>query len=46
VDISMAGGWGDRTPRTQVVAIGVVEAIDYETLWTTFEQCAIRKAEA
>jgi hypothetical protein len=24
----------------------VVEAIDYETLWTTFEQCAIRKAEA
>jgi hypothetical protein len=43
VDISMAGGWGDRT---QVVAIGVVEAVDYETLWTTFEQCAIRKAEA
>lgn len=46
VDISLAGGWGDRTPRTQVVAIGMAEAVDHETLWATFEQCAIRREEA
>ena len=39
VDISLEGEWGERPPRTQIVAIGVAGAIDKESLRDKFEQC-------
>jgi G3E family GTPase len=39
VDISMEDAWGERPPRTQVVAIGAPGAIDKEALRARFEQC-------
>jgi len=40
VDVSLMDAWGERTPRTQIVAIGAVGAIDGEKLRAAFEQCA------
>jgi G3E family GTPase len=40
VDISLADEWGERTPRTQIVAIGAAEAVDGQALRDTFESCA------
>lgn len=42
VDVSPAGAWGNRTPRTQVIAIGAPGAIDSEVLHDTFERCIAR----
>ena len=39
VDISLEDKWGDRLPRTQIVAIGAPGAIDKEALRDKFEQC-------
>jgi len=39
VDVSLADGWGERTPRTQIVAIGAAGATDGEALGAAFEQC-------
>ena len=39
VDISLEDEWGERTPRTQIVAIGAPGAIDKEALRDKFEQC-------
>jgi hypothetical protein len=39
VDISLQDEWGERTPRTQIVAIGAPGAIDKEVLRDKFEQC-------
>jgi G3E family GTPase len=39
VDISLESEWGDRPPRTQIVAIGAAGAIDKEALHDRFEQC-------
>jgi G3E family GTPase len=39
VDISLENEWGDRSPRTQIVAIGAPGAIDQEWLRERFEQC-------
>jgi G3E family GTPase len=39
VDISLANEWGERTHRTQIVAIGAAGAIDGEELWAKFNQC-------
>jgi G3E family GTPase len=39
VDISLADEWGERTPRTQIVAIGAPGAMDGEALRATFEPC-------
>jgi G3E family GTPase len=39
VDISLADEWGERAPRTQIVAIGARGAIDKEALHHKFEQC-------
>jgi hypothetical protein len=46
VDISLEKAWGDRTPRTQIVAIGAPEAIDQEALRDRFEQCLSTGASA
>ena len=39
VDISIQEGWGQRTPRTQVVAIGAAGSIDADLLEETFASC-------
>ncbi len=39
VDISLEGGWGARTPRTQIVTIGAAEATDTDKLRAAFDQC-------
>jgi G3E family GTPase len=39
VDISIQEGWGQRAPRTQIVAIGAVGGIDADLLETTFVSC-------
>ncbi|MDD5319450.1 MAG: GTP-binding protein [Methylococcales bacterium] len=41
VDISLADEWGERTARTQIVAIGAAGVIDGETLCAMFEQCVL-----
>ncbi|MGE5171981.1 MAG: CobW family GTP-binding protein [Rudaea sp.] len=44
VDISLAEAWGERVPRTRVVAIGAPGAIAGETLRGIFEPCSARSA--
>jgi G3E family GTPase len=39
VDISMQEGWGQRAPRTQIVAIGAAGGIDAKLLEETFASC-------
>ena len=39
VDISMDEGWGQRVPRTQIVAIGAAGSIDTGRLQETFAAC-------
>jgi G3E family GTPase len=39
VDISIHEGWGQRVPRTQIVAIGVAGSIDTGLLEDTFAAC-------
>jgi G3E family GTPase len=39
VDISLEQEWGDRTPRTQIVAIGAAGAFDPDGLEATFASC-------
>lgn len=39
VTISLEGGWGDRHPRTQIVAIGAWNSIDREALQQQFDRC-------
>jgi G3E family GTPase len=39
VDISLMDRWGERTPRTQIVAIGAPGAIDEQELQARLEQC-------
>jgi G3E family GTPase len=39
VDISLEDTWGNRPPRTQIVAIGAPGAIDQKMLSEQFEQC-------
>ncbi len=39
VDMSLEDEWGDRTPRTQIVAIGSREGIEPQALQEKFEQC-------
>jgi len=39
VDISIQDRWGQRTPRTQIVAIGAAGSIDADLLETTFVSC-------
>jgi G3E family GTPase len=39
VDISLENEWGNRAPRTQIVAIGAAGAVDTEWLRESFEQC-------
>ncbi len=44
VDISLTGDWGDRTPRTQIVAIGAVGAMDGQALRAAFEPCVVTES--
>src|SRR5579864_8071140 len=39
VDISIQDRWGQRAPRTQIVAIGAAGSIDADLLETTFASC-------
>jgi len=39
VDISLQEEWGERAPRTQIVAIGAVGSIDANLLKKTFASC-------
>jgi len=39
VDISLQEEWGQRVPRTQIVAIGAAGSIDASLLETTFASC-------
>ncbi len=39
VDISMQEEWGQRTPRTQIIAIGAAGGIDASSLEKTFASC-------
>jgi len=39
VDIALRDQWGERTPRTQIVAIGAPGSIDAEALREQFEAC-------
>ena len=39
VDISMQEGWGQRAPRTKIVAIGAAGSIDTRRLEETFAAC-------
>jgi len=39
VDISIQEGWGQRAPRTQIVAIGAADSLDADLLETTFASC-------
>jgi G3E family GTPase len=39
VDISLDGEWGQRAPRTQIVAIGAAGSIDVNLLEATFTSC-------
>ncbi len=44
VDISLVDEWGERTPRTQIVAIGAVGTMDGQALRATFEQCVVTQS--
>jgi G3E family GTPase len=46
VDISLVDEWGDRPPRTRIVAIGAPGAIDQDALRGRFEQCLSTRADA
>ena len=39
VDISIQEEWGDRVPRTRIVAIGAAGRVDGSLLETTFAAC-------
>jgi len=39
VDISLQDEWGQRAPRTQIVAIGAAGSIDSSLLEKTFASC-------
>jgi G3E family GTPase len=39
VDISFQDDWGERSPRTQIVAIGAAGSIDADSLERTFASC-------
>jgi G3E family GTPase len=39
VDISVQGGWGQRAPRTRIVAIGAAGSLDANLLEKTFCSC-------
>jgi hypothetical protein len=39
VDITLENAWGDRRPRTQVVAIGAPGTLDDAALREQFEAC-------
>ena len=43
VDITLEQAWGNRSPRTQIVAIGAHEAIDAGSLRAAFSRCTERQ---
>jgi len=44
VDISIQEEWGQRTPRTQIVAIGAAGSIDATLMQKTFASCILAAA--
>ena len=45
VDLTLENEWGERTPRTQIVAIGAHGALDGAALRETFDRCRIYEQE-
>lgn len=43
-DLALEGPWGERTPRTRIVAIGALGCIDEDALRERFEQCITQPA--
>jgi G3E family GTPase len=41
-DITVENEWGERTPRTQIVAIGAPDSIDGESLTILFQACVVK----
>ena len=39
VDISLEDAWGDRTPRTRIVALGAHLTLDHAALREKFDRC-------
>jgi hypothetical protein len=44
MDISLQDEWGQRAPRTQIVAIGAAGSIDASLLEKTFASCIVDAA--
>ncbi len=44
-DITLEDTWGDRTPSTQIVAIGAPDSIDSTALIALFEACVMEAAQ-
>jgi hypothetical protein len=40
-NLAAADEWGERTPRTQIVAIGAPDAFDPDDLRERFEACVV-----
>ncbi len=45
-DISLEEEWGERTPQTQIVAIGAPDSIDEDELTALFESCVANPVTA
>ena len=45
-DISLEEEWGERTPQTQIVAIGSPGSIDEDDLTALFESCVANSVTA
>jgi G3E family GTPase len=45
-EILELGEWGDREPRTQIVAIGAPGGIDAERLTEQFDACTVKMEQA
>ena len=41
VEITLEDGWGERTPRTQIVAIGAHGTMDGQALREKLDRCAV-----
>ena len=46
VDISLENEWGDRPPRTRIVAIGAHGTVDGESLRERFDHCCVETRDA
>ena len=45
VNLTLENEWGERPPRTQIVAIGVYGAMDGVALQERFDACVVEKPQ-